>query len=90
MVRGVKVYTLSVYCLEIMFFFSLPEAESHQQEIQTLEENKEDAQDAIRKTNKKDFWSYGENKAGTVSIHIQKSSERIPRKCADLNSLIAC
>ncbi|XP_014383833.1 PREDICTED: torsin-1A-interacting protein 2 isoform X2 [Myotis brandtii] len=36
-----------------------PEAESHQQEIQTLEENKEDAQDAIRKSNKKDFWSYG-------------------------------
>ncbi|CAK6439588.1 unnamed protein product [Pipistrellus nathusii] len=34
-----------------------PEAESHQQEIQT-EENKEDAQDAI-KSNKKDFWSYG-------------------------------
>uniref|UniRef100_G1QDE7 Torsin 1A interacting protein 2 n=1 Tax=Myotis lucifugus TaxID=59463 RepID=G1QDE7_MYOLU len=32
---------------------------SHQQEIQTLEENKEDAQDAIRKSNKKDFWSYG-------------------------------
>lgn len=35
-----------------------PEVESHQQEIQT-EENKEDAQDAIRKSNKKDFWSYG-------------------------------
>lgn len=71
-----------------MFFFP-PEAESHQQEIQTSEEKKEDAQDAIRKSNKKDFWSYGENKAGTVSIHIQKSSERI-RKCADLNSLIIC
>lgn len=64
-----------------MFFFP-PEVESHQQEIQT-EENKEDAQDAIRKSNKKDFWSYGENKAGTVLIHIQKSSERIARKCAD-------
>ncbi|XP_023609698.1 torsin-1A-interacting protein 2 [Myotis lucifugus] len=37
----------------------LVEPGSHQQEIQTLEENKEDAQDAIRKSNKKDFWSYG-------------------------------
>lgn len=35
-----------------------PEAESHQQETQKLEENKESAQDAIRKMNKKDILSY--------------------------------
>ncbi|XP_031544673.1 torsin-1A-interacting protein 2 [Vicugna pacos] len=36
-----------------------PEAERHQQEIQKLEENKENAQDTGRKINKKDFLSYG-------------------------------
>lgn len=36
-----------------------PEAEHRQQEIQTLEEKEEDAQDAVRKSNKKNFWSYG-------------------------------
>uniref|UniRef100_A0A8D0N4B0 Torsin 1A interacting protein 2 n=1 Tax=Sus scrofa TaxID=9823 RepID=A0A8D0N4B0_PIG len=36
-----------------------PEAERHQQETQKLEENKENAQDTIRKINKKDFLSYG-------------------------------
>lgn len=52
-----------------------PEAESHQQEIQKLEENKENTQGTIRKNNKKEFLSYGENKTGltAVLIHIQKS-----------------
>ncbi|XP_037001514.2 torsin-1A-interacting protein 2 [Artibeus jamaicensis] len=36
-----------------------PEAESHQQETHPLEENKENAQGAIRKINNKDFLSYG-------------------------------
>lgn len=52
-----------------------PEAESHQQEIQKLEENKENTQGTIRKNNKKEYFSYGENKTGltAVLIHIQKS-----------------
>ncbi|XP_058395934.1 torsin-1A-interacting protein 2-like [Diceros bicornis minor] len=37
----------------------VPEAVSHQQETQKLEENKENAQDTLRKPNKKDFWTYG-------------------------------
>lgn len=37
----------------------VPEAESHQEETQKLEENKENAQDSVRKTDKKDFWCYG-------------------------------
>ena len=59
-----------------MFFF--PEAERHQQETQELEENKEkNAQDTIKRTDKKDFLSYGENKTGfTAVIHIQKFSEK--------------
>ncbi|XP_059002450.1 torsin-1A-interacting protein 2-like [Mustela lutreola] len=36
-----------------------PEAESHQQETQELEENKENAPDTIKKMDKKDLWSYG-------------------------------
>ncbi|XP_007104726.1 torsin-1A-interacting protein 2 [Physeter macrocephalus] len=36
-----------------------PEVERHQQETQKLEGNKENAQDTIRKINKKDFLSYG-------------------------------
>lgn len=66
-----------------------PEAESHQQETQKLEENKENVHDTLRKTNKKDFCNYGENKTGLteVLIHIQKSSKKIPRKLADLNSI---
>ncbi|XP_046537664.1 torsin-1A-interacting protein 2 [Equus quagga] len=36
-----------------------PEAESHQQETQKLEENKENVHDTLRKTNKKDFCNYG-------------------------------
>ncbi|XP_054443678.1 torsin-1A-interacting protein 2-like [Pteronotus mesoamericanus] len=36
-----------------------PEAESHQQETRTLEEDNEDAQEAIRNINNRDFWSYG-------------------------------
>ncbi|XP_051714216.2 torsin-1A-interacting protein 2 isoform X2 [Oryctolagus cuniculus] len=35
------------------------DARSHGQESQKLEENKENAQDTIRKINKKDLWSYG-------------------------------
>lgn len=71
-----------------MMFFFPPEAESHQQETQKLDENKENAQDTIIKSNKKNFLSYGENKTGltAVLIHIQKSSEKISRKLADLNS----
>ncbi|XP_037681179.1 torsin-1A-interacting protein 2-like isoform X2 [Choloepus didactylus] len=37
----------------------VPEAGSHEQETQKLEENKKHAQDIIRKINKKDFWSHG-------------------------------
>ncbi|KAB0405965.1 hypothetical protein E2I00_007108, partial [Balaenoptera physalus] len=36
-----------------------PEVERHQQETQKLEGNKENAQDTIRRINKKDFLSYG-------------------------------
>ena len=48
-----------------LFFFS-PEVERHQQETQKLEGNKENAQDTIRRINKKDFLNYGENKTGLV------------------------
>lgn len=60
--------------------FCFPEAERHQQETQELEENKEkNAQDTIRRTDKKDFLSYGENRSGlTAVIHIQKSVEKYP------------
>ncbi|XP_054568171.1 torsin-1A-interacting protein 2 [Eptesicus fuscus] len=51
-----------------------PEAESHQQEIQTSEEKKEDAQDAIRKSNKKDFWSYGSILLGFLVTLVLLSS----------------
>ena len=46
--------------------------ESHQQETQELEENKENALATVRKTNKKDFLSYGKNKIGLIAmlIHI--------------------
>lgn len=50
-----------------------PEAESHQQEIQT-EEKKEDAQDAVRKSNKKDFWSYGPIILGVLVTLVLLSS----------------
>lgn len=60
--------------------FCFPEAERRQQETQELEENKEkNAQDSIRRTDKKDFLSYGENRSGlTAVIHIQKSEEKYP------------
>lgn len=61
----------------MFLFFFFPEVERHQQETQKLEGNKENAQDTIRKINKKDFRSYGKNKTSlTVVIHIQKSSEK--------------
>lgn len=68
--------------------FSSPEAGSHPQQTQKLEEIKENAQDTVRQINKKSFWSYGENKPGftAVLIHIQKSSVKMPRKLADVNS----
>ena len=47
-------------------FLCLPEAESHQQETQELEENKENALDTVRKMNTKKFLSYGENKIGLI------------------------
>lgn len=55
--------------------FPPPEAASHPQETAALEENEENVQDATSKSNKKDVFSYGENKAGpsTVFIHVQKS-----------------
>lgn len=49
-----------------------------------MEENKESAQDAIRKMNKKDILSYGENKTGLTAVFIL--SQEIPRKSVDLNS----
>lgn len=60
--------------------FCFPETETHQQETQELEENKEkNAQGTIRRIDKKDFLSYGENKSGlTAVIHIQKSAEKYP------------
>lgn len=48
-----------------------PEAEKHQQETQELEENKEkNAQDAIRRTDKKDFLSYGSIFLGFLVLSI--------------------
>ena len=61
--------------------FCFPEAETHQQETQELEENKEkNAQGTVRRIDKKDFLSYGENKSGlTAVIHIQKYAEKYPQ-----------
>ncbi|KAB0341184.1 hypothetical protein FD754_018110, partial [Muntiacus muntjak] len=48
-----------------------PEAERHQQETQELEENKEkNAQDTIRRTDKKDFLSYGSIFLGFLVLTI--------------------
>lgn len=69
------IHTVICVLSENNVLFFPPEAESHHQEIQKLEENKENTQGNIRKNNKKEFSSYGENKAGLIAvlIHTQKS-----------------
>ncbi|KAK2492138.1 hypothetical protein MC885_017565 [Smutsia gigantea] len=47
-----------------------PDAESHQQETQKLEENKESAQDAIRKMNKKGILSYASIFLGFLAVTV--------------------
>lgn len=69
-----------------------PEAESHQQEIQKLEENKENTQGTIRKNNKKEFFSYGSIFLGFLvltlallsSVHSYYSSpaQQVPKNPA--------
>lgn len=50
------------------------EAESHEQETQTLGENKEIAQDTIKKLKKKSFWNYGPMFIGFLVVAFVLSS----------------
>ncbi|KAM9110922.1 torsin-1A-interacting protein 2 isoform 1-T3 [Megaptera novaeangliae] len=47
-----------------------PEVERHQQETQKLEGNKENAQDTIRRINKKDFLNYGSIFLGSLVLSL--------------------
>lgn len=63
-----------------MFLLAL-EAGNPEEEMQLVKEKEEIAQDTLRKIDKKNLWSYGENKLhlATVGLHSQTPQ----RKCLE-------
>ena len=49
-------------------FFLTPEAGSREEETQLVGEKEEVAQDALRKTDQKSLWTYGENSPDLLQL----------------------